>query len=536
MRDVTSDRAVGSLKAVGAGASNQRRRAHIAMLIGLCASLVATACGARVPPAGVDEGLGNSQLGTTSGGAGHSGTAAVGTTRSGASPTGSSGGAPVGSTKAGAATPGKNTTATDGTKTKTGSKHGGTKQGGSASTPSSFSFEPAAEAAQCASRSGNTASDKGVTPTSITLGNVSGLTGPLPGTDNQGPEAVQALFSAVNAAGGICGRQLKLLVEDDQQDASTDAADVANLIAKPVFAFVGSTSDADNGGVPEMVQANAPDVGFAINCNRSLAAIYFSPAGGSCEERNGHEYFTNSSFAVAKSAGYLPSHMAILAYNIGISADSAKAYAAAYQQLGGSICYSDYAISAASASLTPDVEQIKQHHCNGVFTVIDTTGNAKLLKALQQQSVHLPYVGTTFDAYTPVQIAEAGESAAQGLTMTLNFIPLNESQPAVQLYQHQLGTYEPGKQPSAFGFMAWEAGQMLIYALVANGHSPTRAGVERTFRSLHHWTGGGALGPYDVPSHGFGPCSVDVQVKGNQFLRRAPSTGMFCKTAVVRVN
>jgi ABC-type branched-subunit amino acid transport system substrate-binding protein len=400
---------------------------------------------------------------------------------------------------------------------------------------SAFNFDPASEAAQCPDAKGNTASDKGVTPTSITFGNVSGLTGPLPGTDNQGPEAVQALFAAVNAAGGICGRQLKLLVEDDQQDASTNAADVADLISKPVFAFVGSTSDADNGGVPKMVQAGVPDVGYAINCNRSLAPTYWSPAGGSCEQHGGHTYFTDSAFAQAKAKGYLPSRMAVLAYNIAISADAAKQFASAYQQLGGTICYTDYAISPASASLTPDVVQMQHNHCNGVYTVIDVTGNAKLLKALQQQNVHLSYVGTTFDGYTPDQISLAGTSAAQGLTTTLNFVPLNEPQKAVQLYQQQLRTYQPGKAPSAFGFMAWQAGQMLLYALIANGHSPTRAGVVNTFKHLHNWNGGGALGPYDPAAHSFPPCSVDVYVKGNDFVRRAPSSGFFCHNRSLKV-
>jgi ABC-type branched-subunit amino acid transport system substrate-binding protein len=479
------------------------------------------ACGARVRPAGVVDGLGSQAANTnpgvvnTPGAANSSGTVVT-------APGG--GGSPV-------------ATATSSTRT---GKPGATTPATAATAPAvsnsaAFSLDPQSEAAACATSSGNTASDKGVTANSITFGNVSGLTGPLPGTDNQGPEAVQALFSAVNAAGGICGRQLKLLVEDDQQDASTNAADVSNLISKPVFAFVGDTSDADNGGVPDMEQAHVPDVGYAINCNRSLSPDYWSPAGGSCEQKDGHTYFTDSAFAQAKAAGYLPTRMAFLAYNIGIAADSAKQFAAVYKALGGTICYTDYAISPASASLTPDVVQMQHDHCNGAFTVLDITGTGKLLKALQQQQVHLPYLGTTLEGYTPEQIADAGESAAQGLTMTLNFIPLEENQPAVVLYQQQLATYEPGKQPSAFGFLAWQAGQMLIYALLQQGHSPTRAGVVRTFESLT-WNGGGALGPYRPASHSFPPCSVDVFVKGNGFARRAPSSGLFCQNKAIRVS
>lgn len=492
-------------------------RKATAALLGLSVVLIA-ACGARVPPAGVADGLG-SQAAATSPGVtptlGASTSPGLGTTPGVVTQSPATG--VVASSSAGGRRPSTETTKP------------------AVSSPASFSLTPQSEAAACPSAAGNTASDKGVTATSITFGNVSGLTGPLPGTDNPGPEAVQALFSAVDAAGGICGRQLKLLVEDDQQDASTNAADVSNLIAKPVFAFVGSTSDADNGGVPEMQQAHVPDVGFAINCNRSLSPEYWSPAGGSCEQKHGHTYFTDSAFAQAKAAGYLPTRMAFLAYNIAIAADSAKQFAEVYKALGGTVCYTDYAISPASASMTPDVVQMQHDHCNGAFTVLDITGTAKLLRSLQQQQVHLPYVGTTFEGYTPEQIADAGESAAQGLTMTLNFVPLEEQQPAVQLYLQELATYEPGKQPSAFGFMAWQAGQMLIYALIAQGHSPTRAGVVRTFQSLQ-WTGGGALGPYRPASHSFPSCSVDVYVKGNGFARRAPASGMFCKNKVIRVS
>jgi ABC-type branched-subunit amino acid transport system substrate-binding protein len=146
-----------------------------------------------------------------------------------------------------------------------------------ASNPSAFNFDPAAEAAACPGNAGNGSSDVGVTPTAITLGNVSGLTGILPNNFNQGPEAIQALFSSVNAHGGICGRQLKLTVEDDGQDASRNAADVSDLTSK-VFAFVGSMSDADNGGVPQMAQANVPDIGTAINTNRAVSPMNFSAA------------------------------------------------------------------------------------------------------------------------------------------------------------------------------------------------------------------------------------------------------------------
>jgi ABC-type branched-subunit amino acid transport system substrate-binding protein len=408
----------------------------------------------------------------------------------------------------------------------------------SSPTSAGFNFAASSEAADCPSAAGNTASDVGVTPNQLTFGNVSGLTGPLTGSFPQGSQGVEALFGAVNAAGGICGRHLNLDVEDDQQNASTNASDVADLIPKSL-AFVGSTGDADNGGVPAMTAANIPDIGFAINCDRSEEPVYWSPAAGSCDQPDGPSgpyFIDNATFELAKQAGYLPTRMAFLSYSISISAQAAEEYEYVYQHMGGTVCYSDFAVSPASASLESDVESMQQNGCNGSFDTMDVTGNAKLLQAMQQQAYVVPYVAATFDAYTPALIATAGQSAAQGLIVALPFVPLNEPQTMVQLYQQQLATYEPGDQPSGFGFLAWESAQMLIYALIQSGHDPTRATLVKALDTMVNWTGGGALGGYTPSSRGAYPCDVDVTVKGSGFVRKAPSSGLFCGGQVVQAS
>ncbi len=481
----------------------------------LVLSLVATSCGARVSP----------YLGASGGGTetGQNTAQAAGTTTTTAA--------------AGASAPGS-TSGAPGARTAAGHTAGTTPAAGGATSPpaasatatsTGFNFAPAAEAGLCAGTAGNTASDTGVTPTSLTFGNVSGMTGPLTGSFPQGPQAVQALFAAVNAAGGICGRKLSLDVEDDGQNSSTNAADVADLIPK-VMAFVGSTSDGDNGGVPAMTSANIPDVGFAINCNRSEAPTYWSPAGGSCNQTppGGPYFISDGVYQLAKQSGYLPTKMAFLSYSIAISAQAAQQFAKVYQSEGGTVCYTDFAVSPASASLESDVAAMQQHGCNGVIDTMDVTGNAKMLQAMQQQQYIPGYTAATFDAYTPDMISVAGQTAAQGLIVGLPFVPLNENQTMVQMYQQQLATYEPGDSPSGFGFLAWEDGQMLLYALIQSGHNPTRANVVKVFNSLQNWNGGGALGGYTPSSHGVYNCDVDVQIKGSGFVRKAPASGLFC--------
>ncbi len=489
------------------------------------AGLLVAGCGARVAP----------YLGAASGtGVGPATAGVGGSTGSGALPGGTSptttaaGGVPAGSV---GSSPGV-TAPAGGSGPVVGAATAGSPAPTAAPAAAGFSFQPQAEAAACPGNAGNTASDVGVTPATITLGNVSGLTGPLANSFNQGAEGVQALFAAVDGAGGICGRQLRLTTEDDGQNASNNAADVGDLIPK-AFAFVGSTSDGDNGGVPQITQAGVPDVGFAINCNRSQSPDYWSAAGGSCYERSGRPYIYDSGFALAKAQGYFPSRMAFISYSIAISAQAAQEFAYEYQELGGTVCYTDYSVSPATASLASDVVQMENNHCQGVDTALDVTGMAKLLQAMAQQSYHPAYVATTFDGYTPAQITSAGTQAAQGLLVGLPFVPLDEPNPTVQLYLRQLATYEPGKEPSGFGFLAWESAQMLVYALVSAGHNPTRASVTKIFGALQNWDGGGALGPYTPATHSVSNCDVDVVVQGSAFVRKAPSSGLFCSGNLV---
>ncbi|MDE3085527.1 MAG: ABC transporter substrate-binding protein [Acidobacteriota bacterium] len=482
------------------------------MSAGVALALLMTACGARVGPY-----LGASQ------GVGGGGGATQGSTDTGPAGTG-----PVAGPASGPAGPSPAAAAGG----------GGTPNVAAASQ---FDFTPQTEAGACQGAAGNTASAPGITPNSVTFGNVSGLTGPLSGSFTQGAQGVQALFDAVDAAGGICGRKLALVTEDDQQNASTNESDVQGLIAKPVFAFAGSTSDADNGGVPDMTKAGIPDFGFAINCIRSESSTYWSPAGGSCYQPQGPGQgpyaVGDGTFALDQQQGYLPKKMAFLAYSIPISAQAAQQFAYVYQHtFGGDVCYQDTSISPVSASLESDVEQMQSNGCQGVYTFMDVTGNSKLLQALQQQNVNLGLVGSTFDSYTPVQIQTAGQSASQKLTIALPFIPLSEHQHMDDMYQSQLKQYVPGAQPSGFGFLAWLAAQMMIYAVLQAGRNPTWASLDNALNGLKNFDDGGAVGPYSPGSHGVAPCTMDVWVQGSDFVRRSPSSGLFCGGQTVQAS
>ena len=163
--------------------------------IAIAMMLVSAGCGARLTKAQLAKAAAGGGQSVSASGAGSQDTgAAAGTDQSG----GAAGGATSGA--------GGGTNAAGGGSTK--SAAGGTQAAGGAGS--------------CASQGGNT--DVGVTSNSITLANVSLLTGPVPGLFKGAKDGTQAFFNYMNSQGGVCGRQLKLDARDDQFDVNQNKA------------------------------------------------------------------------------------------------------------------------------------------------------------------------------------------------------------------------------------------------------------------------------------------------------------------------
>jgi ABC-type branched-subunit amino acid transport system substrate-binding protein len=395
-------------------------------------------------------------------------------------------------------------------------------------TPKTYDFDPRAEAGYCTGTTGNRASAPGVTPTTVSVGNVSGITGTVAGEFGPSVDAVSAVFSAINRYGGICGRELLLKVEDDQQSSSSHTAQVEYLIPK-VLAFVGSASDADNGGVPQMTAAKVPDIGRAANTNRSVAPNFWSADGGAITVKHGTEYVDDTVLHTLKTYGKLPSSVAVMAYGIPIAADVAKQFEVLFRQYHVPICYTNYSVPPApGATMGSIVATMKSKHCGGVFTVMDIVGNADMLRDMVSQSYRPPLVLTTQAGYTDDQVEAAGEEAAQGFAVFMPSAPLDENTPGMNLLRQQLETYAPGKETNEFGIEAWADAQMFAYALLKAGRNPTRAGLTHALEQIPSWDSDGVFGSYTPNTHQGTPCYVLVHVKGAHFTRWLPKSGFDC--------
>ena len=509
--------------------------------------LMSTACGARVSP----------YFGATTAGGAAAGPAAAQSGTGGGPAQSPTGNAPIASPQPGRATTSPSATVAGGSTTHTGpmvaatGSSGATGQLGSgghsavgsgpaptgvaALTPANFSFNPQMQASYCTGTAGNNSSAPGITATTITAGNVSGITGAVSDSFNPGYQAVQAVFDSINRFGGICGRQLKLTVEDDQQSSSSNNADIEALIPN-VFAFVGSLSDADNGGVAAMQAANVPDLGPAINVNRSNSPVYWSATGGSVTVRNGQAYLNDAWLKGLQQYNEMPKSMAVLSYSIPISALAGQQYAAVLKQLGISVCYTNYSIPPAPGTVMGSVvASMQQKGCGGVFTTMDVVGNADMLQDMGADGYHPSLVSTTYEGYTPDQISLAGSQNAQNLDVGLPSVPLTSSAPGVQMYSEEMATYQPGKPLTEFGLDAWADAELFVYALLKAGRNPTRASLTNALSQVTGWTSGSAFGAYTPHDRSGPPCTTNVQYRGSSWTQTWPSSGLFCGGTLVPV-
>src|SRR5437763_9068986 len=224
------------------------RSSRVAACATAVVALLLTSCGARLSPRQLAQAIG------TSGGSG------LGTDGQGSTGTGGVG-----------ASGGTGTTAASAGGPLAGGAGGGATAAGAGGGPGG-----AALGALPPGGNGG-ATDVGVTGNSITVGNVSTLTGPIPGLFAGAVNGTDAFFAYQNSQGGVFGRQLKVSAGDDQFDCGQNKAQTQSDVPK-VFAFVGSFSIYDNCGAQVITQTAAlSDVHVALSKDAQVEANGFSP-------------------------------------------------------------------------------------------------------------------------------------------------------------------------------------------------------------------------------------------------------------------
>jgi ABC-type branched-subunit amino acid transport system substrate-binding protein len=383
-----------------------------------------------------------------------------------------------------------------------------------------------ATTATTASTAGNTASDVGVTPTQITVGNVSTLTGPIPGLFAGGPAGTDAYFQYINSQGGVNGRKLVLKTGDDGLNCNQYLSQVQAL-SPSVFGFVGSWSDFDNCGANYFTaNPTIPDFHYLLQNQTYAEPNGFTPQPQPPGFRTGpYQYYAQKyPDAVKHVAGLWAA----------TSTTTWTDQSAAMKSLGWNIVY-NRAIQATETDFTADIVRMKSLGVEYLdLRNEDKTKIAAVMNAAAQQNWH-PQVVVTNSEYDP-SFAKLLTDPANGagiLTDQPFAMFLGEdaaSTPSVALFDTWMKKTHPSQPIDLFAMFSWASAEMFVDALKAAGQNPTRQGVITAVKGMHNFDASGLLAPADVGNKKPPACWMLLQVqKDGTFKRILPlGSGYTC--------
>jgi ABC-type branched-subunit amino acid transport system substrate-binding protein len=362
------------------------------------------------------------------------------------------------------------------------------------------------------------ATDVGVTASTVAIGHVSIISGPVPGFGRTSQAAVQAYVNYANSQGGVCGRKLKLITADDRFDGGANRAETEDL-AKKTFALVGGLSVVDDGGAVALQNTNVPDVGLALSDPRIKLPNNFSRA--PIDLRDGGNGFVPP-LSYYKSQGAV--NGAVVWPSQAIARERAQGYVRDMQRAGLNVVYQAEA-SVTETNYSGFAAQIQEKHVDVLVTALEVSGMARLAKALKQQGYQPRFTAFGPQAYGKQFITLAGD-AAEGVTLNVaNDIFEDRAQnPAMDTMLTWFNRSAPGVEPDYFAIIAWSAADLFVHALSAVGPQPTRDAVLAELRKVNTFDAGGILAPNNPAGKRWATCFLVIKVEGGTWRRVDPPT------------
>lgn len=368
----------------------------------------------------------------------------------------------------------------------------------------------------------NTASAVGVTATSVTVGNVATVGGPVPGLFKGAQVGTQAYLDYVNSLGGVNGRKLLLDAADDGFSGTQNKAETIALLPK-VFAFVGSFSLFDNEG-GAAIPPTVANVSNSLNASTTELPNTFSP------EPVMPGWATGPLLWFKQHDPTAVLHVGALVGDVAPVPTSWAYEQHAMESVGYKIV-SVEKYTPGQTSFTSDVISMQSA---GVQMVVldqaDAASIARFVDTMQQENFHPALVVSAGVAYTGSFIQQAGASAASMI--------INDQHQAMYLGQDaktvpEVATFDtwvqkadPGFTPDIFTVFGWASAMLFVQALKAAGQNPTRASLMAQLKKITSFDANGLLAPADPANKGPATEWIFTRVVNGQWVRwNSPAKG-----------
>jgi branched-chain amino acid transport system substrate-binding protein len=327
--------------------------------------------------------------------------------------------------------------------------------------------------------------DPGVTKDKVTLGSFLPLQSGLAAGATQMKEGCDAYFKYINDSGGVNGRKIEWIVENDSYNPQQTAAVVKKLVDRDgVFAIVSTLGTVTNLAVlPFLAQRGVPIVNPAgghtlLNKPTDKNVFGILPLSSEIGE-------SMTDFAVTKLGA---KRVAIFFQNDQFGKDQRDGAVEALKNHNlQSVAEASYVPSDVDVSA--QVVALKQANPDAVILGIIPKHAALFVKEAQRLGWKPKVVGHNTVA-DPVVLDLAGAEALEGVYVNLMTAVDSMDTPAVKNANKILAKYYPQTKPGYYPYLGMAGAIIIVEAMKRAGSDLTRAKLITSLESLGHFEPG----------------------------------------------
>lgn len=399
--------------------------------------------------------------------------------------------------------------------------------GSSSSSPTSGGSS-APSGGSSSSGSTLTASEKGVTPTTITVGLITPQTGLAQASYVGVVAAAKARIALQNAQGGVDGRQIKLDVLDDQSSPTGNAAASSNLASADVFGVLESSAFTF-GGYKALQTAGVPVTGGPVDAGEWGVQPDTNMFNWQDPVDPANPEYTNLGKLMKDLGVTKPGGVSFNEEPAGAS--ELTGMVASGAQLGLQKGYVNTSLTFGKLDASAEALALKQSGTDGLFLPIDAGESFQLLGAAKAAGVNLKAALLPSGYGKSLLDAPSAVAAAQGVYFVNTVTPVEIGTTATKAFQAALAKYAGFTGvPDTGYYWGWLDADLMIKGLQLAGANPTRKSFMDALHGVSNYDGGGLLAtPADLTLANFGKpaaqvCVYAVQLEGKAF-KPFPSNG-----------
>ncbi|WP_211364050.1 ABC transporter substrate-binding protein [Propionivibrio limicola] len=294
----------------------------------------------------------------------------------------------------------------------------------------------------------------------IRIGFIGGVSGRVADLGISGRNGAALAIEMRNKAGGVNGRMVELIVEDDVQDEEVAKQAVARLIDRKVEAIIGPMTSA-------MAMACVPRANEA-------QMLMVSPTVSTTELSGRDDYFLRvispTSEYAHKIADYQYTTQGLrriaVAYDLRNKAYSASwlaDYRAAFAAHGGEVVMTEPYLSGDDTDFARMAETLLRSQSDAVLVIANSVDTAMLAQQLRKRDAAIR-IATSEWAATE-RLTELGGKAVEGMTIA-QFLDRDSQAPAYQAFRKAY-VERFALEPGFGGVTAFDAANVVLDALAA---------------------------------------------------------------------